>query len=311
MNGRKVVTFLLNPYVLLTLVMLAGAGNTVVARATVGEMPPLALSFWRWVTAFVILFPIGARALFVQRHVLLAQWRIVVALGAIAVAAFNSLIYLGVQHTTALNASLVLSVIPVVTVALSWILLRERANLRMVVGLAAGLIGVLVIIARGDISLLVSLDFNGGDLLVFASVFCWAGYSILLGRLPPGIRPEGLLLAMVMVGLVLLAPFYLWEAAAGARMVLSAPNMLGVFYMGAFSSVFSYILWNRCVGIVGANVASQFTYLNPAFGGSLAVLLLGESLRPYHAGVLLIFLGIYLATTARRAVPKTARVDEP
>jgi drug/metabolite transporter (DMT)-like permease len=119
MNGRKVVTFLLNPYVLLTLVMLAGAGNTVVARATVGEMPPLALSFWRWVTAFVILFPIGARAMFVQRHVLLAQWRIVVALGAIAVPAFNSLIYLGVQHTTALNASLVLSVIPVVTVALS------------------------------------------------------------------------------------------------------------------------------------------------------------------------------------------------
>ncbi len=105
---------------------------------------------------------------------------------------------------------------------------------------------------------------------------------------------------MVIVGVVLLTPFYLWEVVAGGRMVLSAPNLLGIFYMGAFSSVFSYVLWNRCVGIVGANVASQFTYLNPAFGGSLAILLLGESLRPYHAGVLLIFLGIYLATTGRR-----------
>lgn len=308
MKARAIVGFALNPYVLLTLVMLAGAGNTVVARATVGELPPLALSFWRWVTALVILLPIGTRVMLQQRHVLMAQWRIVLALGAIAVAAFNSLIYLGVQHTTALNASLVLSVIPVVTVAASWILLRERAGLRMVIGLVAGLIGVLVIIARGDIGLLATLDFNSGDLLVFASVFCWAAYSILLGRLPSGIRPEGLLLAMVIVGVVLLAPFYLWEVAAGGRMILSAPNLLGIFYMGAFSSVFSYILWNRCVGIVGANVASQFTYLNPAFGGSLAILLLGESLRPYHAGVLLIFLGIYLATTGRRkpAAPETS-----
>jgi drug/metabolite transporter (DMT)-like permease len=301
MTAKRVLAFLVNPYVILTLVMLAGAGNAVVARATVGEMPPVALAFWRWVIALIILFPIGARAMFVQHRQLLAEWRIVLAIGAIAVAAFNTLIYLGVQHTTALNASLVLSVIPVVTVALSWMLLRERAGPRMIVGLVAGLIGVLVIIARGDVSLLMTLDFNVGDLLVFASIFCWAGYSILLGRLPPGIRPEGLLLAMVIIGVILLAPFYAWEAAAGARMVISLPNIMGVLYLGAFSSVFAYVLWNYGVGKVGANVASQFTYLNPAFGGSLAILFLGESLQLYHAGVLLIFLGIYLATTSKRA----------
>ena len=301
MNGRALLAFLVNPYVILTLVMLAGAGNAVVARATVGEMPPFALSFWRWATALIILFPIGARSFFMQRRLLMAQWRIVLTLGAIAVAAFNTLIYLGVQHTTALNASLVLSVIPVVTVALSWLLLGERASPRMIVGLVAGLIGVFVIIARGDLGLLRTLDFNGGDLLVFASIFCWAGYSILLGRLPSGIRPEGLLLAMVIIGVVLLAPFYAWEAVAGARMVISAPNILGVLYLGAFSSVFAYIFWAYGVSKVGANVASQFTYLNPAFGGSLAVLLLGESLELYHAGVLLIFIGIYLSTTSKRA----------
>jgi drug/metabolite transporter (DMT)-like permease len=301
MNGRALIAVLVNPYVILTLVMLAGAGNAVVARATVGELPPLALSFWRWVTALIILFPIGARAFFLQRRLLMAQWRIVVTLGAIAVAAFNTLIYLGVQHTTALNASLVLSVIPVVTVAMSWLLLRERASPRMIMGLVAGLIGVFVIIGRGDLDLLRTLDFNGGDLLVFASIFCWAGYSILLGRLPRGIRPEGLLLAMVIIGVVLLAPFYAWEAAAGARMVVSIPNVLGVLYLGAFSSVFAYIFWNYGVSKVGANVASQFTYLNPAFGGSLAILLLGESLQLYHAGVLLIFIGIYLSTTSKRA----------
>jgi len=300
-KGRALIAFLVNPYVILTLVMLAGAGNAVVARATVGELPPFSLSFWRWITALIILLPIGARALFLQRRLLMAQWQIVVTLGAIAVAAFNTLIYLGVQHTTALNASLILSVIPVVTVAMSWLLLRERAGTRMIMGLVAGLIGVFVIIGRGDLDLLRTLNFNGGDLLVFASIFCWAGYSILLGRLPREIRPEGLLLAMVIIGVVLVAPFYAWEATTGARTVVSAPNVFGVLYLGAFSSVFAYIFWNYGVSKVGANVASQFTYLNPAFGGSLAILLLGESLQFYHAGVLLIFIGIYLSTTSNRA----------
>ena len=311
MNVRKLFAFLINPYVILTLVMLAGAGNAVVARATVGEMPPLALSFWRWVTALIIVFPIGARAMFQQRRELMAEWKIVVTIGAIAVAAFNTLIYLGVQHTTALNASLVLSVIPVVTVGMSWLLLRERASPRLMIGLVAGLIGVLVIIARGDVGLLLTLDFNSGDLLVFGSIFCWAGYSILLGRLPPGLRPEGLLLAMVIIGVIMLAPFYAWEVAAGARMVISLPNIMGVLYLGAFSSVFAYVLWNYSVSKVGANVASQFTYLNPAFGGSLAILLLGESVQLYHAGVLLIFLGIYLATTTGRRHPAPTPGSRP
>ncbi len=297
-----------NPYVLLTLVMLAGAGNVVVARATVGEVPPVALSFWRWVSAFVILLPIGLRPMLQQRRLLLAQWKIVLPLGAIAVAAFNTLIYVGVQSTEALNASLILSVIPVVTVTLSWLFVRERANARMIAGLVGGFLGVLIIIARGEFGVLTSLQFNNGDLLVFGAVFCWAGYSILLAQLPPGVKPEGLLLAMVAIGLVLIAPFYGWEMARGAHMTVTLPNVIGILYLGAFSSVFSYVMWNRGVTMVGANVASQFTYLNPVFGGSLAILLLGEALQPFHAGIVLIFLGIYLATTSRR---RAAATGEP
>jgi len=302
---QRVAAIFFHPYVLLTLVMLSGAGNVVVARATVGEVPPVTLAFWRWVAAFIILLPIGFRAMVTQRALLLQQWRIVLTLGLIAIAAFNTLIYVGVQETIALNASLILAVIPVVTVALSWLLLRERARARLLVGLVFGFLGVLVIIARGDPGNLASLSFNRGDLLVFAAVFCWAGYSILLGRLPPGIRPEGLLLAIVGLGLVMLLPVYLWELASAGPMVVSPANVAGVLYLAAFSSVFSYIMWARGVAMVGANIASQFTYLNPVFGGSLAILALGESLEPYHAGVLLVFLGIYLATTTRRAGAQT------
>ncbi len=300
---QRALAIFFNPYVLLTLVMLSGAGNVVVARATVGEVPPVALSFWRWIAAFVMLLPLGLRPMIAQRAMLRQQWRIVLALGAIAIAAFNTLIYVGVQHTIALNATLILAVIPVVTVTLSWLLLREGASTRLIVGLVFGFLGVLVIIARGDFGSLATLSLNKGDLLVFCAVFCWAGYSILLGRLPPGIRPEGLLLAIVILGIVMLLPVYLWEVASGGRMVVSLPNVVGILYLAAFSSVFSYIMWARGVSMVGANIASQFTYLNPVFGGTLAIVALGESVQPYHAGVLLVFLGIYLATTTRR-VPK-------
>lgn len=294
---RGLAGLAVHPYTLLAVTILAGSGNPVVARATVGDMPPMALSFWRWAIALAIVAPIGLRACILQRHMLLAQWRRVVAIAAIGIATFNSLIYLGVQTTTALNASFVLSAIPVMTVALSWLIHRERITWRMGFGVLAGLAGVTILISRGDPALLASLQLNRGDLLLLGAVVCWALYTILLGRLPQGLRPEGLLFAVVLLGTVMVAPFYAWEAAAGAHMDLSRGSLLGLFYLGAIASVFSYLMWTRGVAMVGANVASQFTYLNPVFGGVLAVVALGESVEVYHLGVLPIFLGIYLSTT--------------
>jgi drug/metabolite transporter (DMT)-like permease len=287
------------PLVVLTLAMLAGSANQVVGRAAAGEIPPLALAFWRWTVALVVLLPLAAPALWRARREFRRHWKLIVALAATAIAAFNSVLYLGLEHTTAINGSLGLAAIPLVTVVLSWLFLGQRASATVLAGVMVGFLGVIVIVSRGRLETLTGLSFNRGDLLVFVAVLCWALYGVLLARLPRGPDPLALLLATVALGLAMIAPFYAWEVAEGRRMILSPTGVLSILYVGVIASVVGFGLWNRGVALAGASTASQFVYLQPVFGGFWAVVLLGEPVEPHHAGVLLIFLGIFLATRRR------------
>jgi drug/metabolite transporter (DMT)-like permease len=297
---KRVIAWALNPYVLLTLTMAVGSANLVAGRGVVGEVPPLTLSFWRWFTAVMVVLPFGIRPLIAQRQLFLRHWRLLLFISAVGIAAFNSFLYLGLQTTTALNGSLILAAIPVCTVAIAWIVFREHIGWPIALGMIAALLGVGTIILQGRPALLLDLAFNRGDILVLAAVLCWAVYSILLGRLPPGVPPMALMLVTAFLGWAMLIPFYVWDLAAGRHMVVTPAALVAIAYVGIFASVIGYAAFAKGVALLGANIASQFTYLNPLFGGAWAILLLGEELRTYHiAGGLLIFLGIYLATSRR------------
>lgn len=302
----RLSAWVLHPYVLLTLTMAIGSANVVAGRAVVGEVPPLTLSFWRWFAAVVAILPFAIRPLWRHRYLFWRHRGLLLGIGAAGIAAFNSLLYLGLQTTTALNGSLILAIIPVSTVALTWMLFRERIGLGVALGMLAALVGVAAIILRGDPALLLSLSFNRGDLLVLVAVLCWAVYSILLGRLPAGVPAIPLMLATAFVGWVLLMPFYAWDLVAGRAMAVTPKTVMVILYVGVFSSAIAYLTFAKGVALVGASVAAQFTYLNPLFGGIWAIVLLGEALEAYHIlGGALIFLGIYLSTS-RAAVRRQA-----
>lgn len=293
----RLSSWFLNPYVLLTFTMAVGSANLVAGRGVVGEVPPLTLSFWRWFTAVVVILPFAGTSLWRHRRLFLRHRWLLLTIGAVGIAAFNSLLYVGLQTTTALNGSLILAVIPVATVALTWLLFRERIGLRIILGMVAALVGVAAIILRGQPGLLFSLTLNRGDLFVLGAVLCWAVYSILLTRLPAGMPQLPLMLVTAFLGWLLLIPFFAWDLAAGRHMVVTPSSIFAILYVGIFSSAIAYLTFAKGVAMVGANVASQFTYLNPVFGGVWAILLLGEALEPYHlGGGALIFLGIFLST---------------
>lgn len=294
----RLSAWVLHPYVLLTLTMAIGSANVVAGRAVAGEVPPLTLSFWRWFAALVAILPFAAASLWRHRFLFWRHRWLLLGISAVGIAAFNSFLYLGLQTTTALNGSLILAIIPVATVALTWLLFRERIGLRVAAGMVSALVGVAAIILRGEPALLLSLTFNPGDLLVLAAVLCWAVYSIMLGRLPPGVPQIPLMLATAFLGWVLLIPFYAWDLAAGRMMEVTPKTVLVILYVGIFSSAIAYLTFAKGVSLVGASVAAQFTYLNPLFGGIWAIVLLAESLESYHVlGGLLIFVGIYLSTS--------------
>jgi drug/metabolite transporter (DMT)-like permease len=232
--------------------------------------------------------------------VLRRAWRILVLLGVVGVANFNTFVYLGLQSTTATNAVLIVSTTPVIIVALSRLILAEPVGGHQAMGILISLAGVLTIITRGEPRALLALDLSAGDLWILAAVVSWALYSVLLKWRPPDLHPLGFLGATVVVGVVVLTPLYAWEALRGPSVRFDAVTVGSVLYVALFASVLAYIFWNRAVGEVGANRAGQFIHLMPAFGTLLSMLFLGEIVRGFHLlGIALIFSGIYLTTVWR------------
>lgn len=284
------------PYLLLILAVLFWSGNFIVGRAFHSEIPPVALAFWRWVGAALLVTLPALPHLRRDRRALLQHWPAVLLLSTLGIAAFNTLAYSGLQNTEAINAFLLQSLMPVLIVLLSFVIFREKVTKLQSVGILVSLCGAVTIITRGDADILLSLSINRGDLLVFAAVICYAGYTVML-RKRPHVHPLAFIATIFWLGSFILIPFYLWETLTVATLELKPASMLAIGYVMVFPSIVSYLCYNRGVELIGANRAGLFIYLMPVFGSLMAVVFLGEIFCWFHGlGILLIGAGIYLAT---------------
>lgn len=291
--------FLRHPYLLLTLTALFWSGNVVLGRAVRADVPPLALAFWRWVVSLMLTLPLALPHLRRQWPLLRRAWKPVVALGLLGVGMYNTFAYLALQSTPATNVVLLNSFIPVATLALSRLFLKQQLRPVQWAGVLLSLCGVAAIVSRGSFLALAGLQLNVGDLWMLGAIFAWAVYTLGLQWRPEGVNPMLLLAAFVVVGLLALAPAYAWEIAQGRLILVTSGALGGIAYTGVFPGFIGYIFYNRAAGEVGASKASLFIHLMPVFGTLLAALFLAEIPRPYHyAGIALIISGIYLTTAA-------------
>jgi drug/metabolite transporter (DMT)-like permease len=291
-----------HPALLLALAQLLWAGNFVLGRAVSARLPPVALSFWRWLVALLILLPLSHRQLRAGWPTIRRSLPVLVPLGILGVGNFNTLVYLGLGQTTATNAALLNSACPAFILVIGPLLGAPRPGGRQAAGIALSLLGVLAIVARGDPQVLSGLTFNAGDAWVLAAVLSWACYTALLARRPAGLHPLALLTATVAIGLCWIAPFYAFEAWQGARMPWDGRTAATLGYVGVMASVVAYVSWNQGVAELGADRSAAFLHLLPAFAVVLSALLLGESFHGYHAaGIALVLLGVRLAGARREA----------
>ena len=287
------------PYLLLVLTALFWSGNFVVARAVHLDVPPMGLVFWRWFGALIVVLPFAWRHILNDWPVIRRHWGIILALAAIGVASFNTLVYLGLQTTTALNAVLLQSAIPILIFFFAYVIFRDTVRPIQALGILLSLAGIAAIVARGETATIHELAFNRGDLLVFAAVIMWAIYSVLL-RKRPLMHPLSFLTSTIAISVVLLAPLYVWEHLSGRVMHFDHTTVLAVGYVAIFPSVLAYMFYNRGVDLIGANRAGTFIHLMPLFGSIMAILFLGETFRLYHAvGIALILGGLMLAARSR------------
>ena len=292
----------MHPYLLLTLTALFWSGNIVLGRAIRADVPPLALAFWRWVVSLLLTLPLALPHLRRQWPLLRRAWKPVVVLGLLGVGTYNTFAYIALQYTPATNVVLLNSVIPVATISLAALFLKQRLRRVQWAGVLLSLSGVAAIVSRGDFTALAGMRLNVGDLWMLGAIFAWAVYTLGLQWRPEGVHPMLLLAAFVVVGLLALAPAYAWEIAQGRLILVTSGALAGIAYTGVFPGFIGYIFYNRAVGEVGASKASLFIHLMPVFGTLLAALFLAEIPRPYHyAGIALIISGIYLTTAAAPA----------
>jgi len=276
------------------------AGNAVVARALVGVFPPLALSFARWALALLIVLPFTLHGLRESWPSLRGRWVVVIAISALGVGCYNSLQYLALQTSTAVNATLIGASAPIASLLVGAAFFGAVVRRVQWLGAALSLLGVLLVIARGDPMNIAQLHLDRGDLIMLVATLSWSVYTWLLRTRRPAMPAAPFLTLQIALGGLMILPFALLEyRITGATAAPTGGNFAALLYVALLPSLVAYFCWDRGVARAGAVLPMYFVNLTPVFAGLLSFFILGEAIGVYHlVGGLLIIAGIHLA--ARR-----------
>jgi drug/metabolite transporter (DMT)-like permease len=284
------------------------AGNAVVARALVGDFPPLALSFARWALALLLVLPFALRGLQAAWPQFRGQWRLMFAISALGVGCYNSLQYVALQTSTAVNATLIGASAPVLTLIVGAAFFATPVRRRQWIGAALSLLGVLLVIARGDALNLARLQLDRGDLIMLVATLTWSLYTWLLRTRRPSVPATAFLALQIALGALMILPFAIAEYLWTGKMAAPTPsNLAALLYVALLPSLVAYFCWDRGVARAGAIVPMYFVNLTPVFAGLLSFFILGEPIGVYHViGGGLIVAGIHLASRPDSRPPSPA-----
>lgn len=285
------------PYLIMILPPLFWAGNFVVGRAVSGQAAPIGLSFWRWFIAMLIIFPFVAKPIWQQRNIIKSNIGSIILLSVLSISGFNSLAYISLQYTSATNATLLNSFIPIFILIISGLFFNEQINKKQIAGVTISLLGVVVILTRLDKEVMASLSINKGDLWMLLAALDWALYSILLKHLrPKGLSPMAFLGIMIIIGTLFLVPLLGINPLNEKPISWNSEMIKALAYIAIFPSIISYLAWNYGIHKLGAAVGGQYIHLMPFFGAILAIVFLGETIQLYHlVGGFCIGIGLWLS----------------
>jgi drug/metabolite transporter (DMT)-like permease len=274
--------------------------NQIMGRLIEGAVPPIGLSFWRWILATLVVLPFTIKYIRKFGPIILQEWRIYVGMAFCLIVLGNTTIYIALNYTTAINAAIVSSVQPAITFALSWLFYREFVTKGQIFGAVIAIFGVFYIISQGDISVLINLKPNPGDIWMIISVIGFSMYAVLLKKLPPSVPAILTLNVIQCLGIFLLIPFYVWETLYSQPMVLDKVTTVAVLWAGIMVAVAAIGLWNYTNLKLGANKASGTIHLRLIMITIMAIIFLGERLEFFHFIAFgIIMLGVFAITRAK------------
>ena len=273
------------------------AGNFIVGKtASINEIPPISLNFYRWFVAWLILLPFTFRELIKKKNYILNNIGFFIVLGITAVTIFNSALFYSLKFTQVISGVLMISTVPVMIIFISSLLKIEKTNFFQIIGVGFSLTGVLFIITKADIGLLKNLDFNRGDLIMIIAMLSWATYSALLKKKKYELSQISLLQVVISFGVIFLIPLYFIDMNMGNSIKLEKPFFLTLTYVVLFPGLASFFFWIKGVALIGANRSGIFLHLMPIFGAVMAMIIFDEKFMFYHLlGAVFILMGIILS----------------
>ena len=285
-------------YIFLILATLFWSGNFIVGKAaSLFEIPPFTLNFYRWLCAWLILAPFTLKEIFMKKNYILKNIKLILILGITSITVFNSIVYYSLNFTQVISGVLMISTIPVMIIFFCWVFKIEKTNYYQILGVIFSLFGVAVIVTNADLDKLLNLNFNKGDLWMVVAMFSWAMYSALLRKKKFELSQISLLQVIISAGLILLLPAYLIEMALGHEVTINLPFILTLSYVVLFPGLASFIFWIKGIALIGSNRSGIFLHLMPIFSTILAILIFKEKFMVFHLiGAIFIITGIVLSS---------------
>jgi drug/metabolite transporter (DMT)-like permease len=277
------------PYVLLVLTTLFWGGNVVAGKLAIGQVSPMALTFLRWLIAFVAIALVARRQIAAEWRHLLPAWRYTVLMAGLGLTAFNALFYSAAYYTSAINVAIIQGSTPIF-VLLGTLVLGTRFRMLQICGVLATLLGVVLTATRGDLEVLSNLALNRGDVWMLVASILYALFTLAL-RWKPRVSALVFFAAMAAAACVTSLPLVIAESLTGQLKWPSAWGWLILLYVGLLPSLLGQIFYIRGIELIGPGRASVFYNLVPVFGAVLSTILLAEPFALYHILALCLVLG--------------------
>jgi drug/metabolite transporter (DMT)-like permease len=284
-------------YIMLVCASLFWAGNFIVGKyAFLADIPPLSLVFYRWTLVWFILLPFTYKEIIKYKDIIFHNLPLLFLLGFTSVGLFNSFTYLALIHTQVINASLFNAAIPAIIILLCFLFKVEKTNKFQILGLIISVLGIIAIITKLKVDILLSLNFNKGDLIMVGGVLTWGIYSTLLKRKKFTLPLLTLVHVICTLGLISVLPQFLYEYTNGQVIKFDINLVYTLFFLALFPSIGSYYCWAGAVSILGANRAGISLSLIPLFSTIFAIAIYDEKFQLFHLiGAILIILGLFLS----------------
>ena len=272
------------------------ASNLVVARGGVEYVPPISLAFWRWTLVFVILLPFTYLSLRKNYKIIKNEFKKLLFLGAMGCGVCGAFPFLAGKTTTVTNMGIIYTSSPIFIILISGFFFHEKINFTKIIGLISCLIGVFAIIIKGDLDLLINLNFTIGDLWMLAAAIGWALYSIYLFHWKSKLKIFQRFTLIAFFGALSLFPFYIGEEFFFERTTFSNEFFMWIIFAAISPGIIAFTLYTVAQKKLGASLTGFTLYVFTIYGAIYGYFLFGEKLENYHLiGTVLVFIGVYLA----------------